>query len=743
MNSSFSDLGDSLFNLSPNMIIVVEVNAVIASANPIALNKLGYESENLIGKDLSELFYISEAVETKSASEVLNWLISQYKATNRIDVKTSNGRVFKSRVSIGELVESADGCLRRIICIHDSGALDDAIVEQGRYKHLLDAALVAIPDGFAVYDEDDRLQFFNKAYAEFYRRSGPILKLGEKFENILRHGLNSGQYLEAGTTKKSQEAWLEKRLRLHNNPTEPSIQNVGDRWLRVEERKLEDGRTVGIRADITMLVEAKSAAEMLGNVLDDMAAPVIFINLETMKFEYANNAALNKLLYTLEEIVELQPIDINAFLSQETIDEFIQRAIDNPGIVASIRSVHIRKDGTTYPCVINSVCETKGGHKRLISFIKDETEETKMRDELEVQRAELKTLVHTLPCFITHSMPDTTLLFANEDYANFYGHSLSQMIGKKFIDFDQGASRFNILDGINELTEEHPAFSREEDGVDHHGSRYTVLWTNRVLFKEGEPHAIVSVGRDITDIKNAENKIERQAHQLELRNRALEQFAGIVSHDLRSPLRHIRMFGEMLMEDYDEGKSDNFSQYIGKMRESVLRMERLITSLLEFSQVAYKQVNRSEFMLSIAVEEAKDNLAGTIADHNAIISIDGDDINLQLDYVLFVRLLENLIDNSAKYNDGVNVPEIHINGTRIGHSIIITIADNGIGIPIEHGQRIFNVFERLHVDEKNYKGTGVGLALAKRIVEGHSGTIELDNEFIGGAKFIISVPLNH
>lgn len=739
MNSSFSDLGDSLFNMSPNMVIVIEEDAVIASANPFALKALGFEAKNLVGKKLFELFNFPETEDITSASEILSWLLSQ--ANDFIDVKTGNGRVFKSRVSIGESKKCADGQFRRIICIHDSGELDGAKIEQDRYKYLLDTALAAIPDGFAVYDENDRLQIFNKAYGEVYRRSEPILKLGEKFENILRYGLEAGQYLEAGTTKESHDAWLEERLKLHNNPAGPIIQNVGDRWLRVEERKLEDGRIVGIRADITQLVEAKSVAEMLGNALDDMAAPVIFINLETMKFEYANKAALNKLLYTLEEFVELQPSDTSASLSEDVLEEFIQRAIDNPGTVVSIPSVHRRKDGTTYPCVINSVCEMNGGQKRMISFIQDETEEVKMRDELKVQSAKLETLVYNLPCFMTHSKPDTTLLFANEDYAHFYGLKIEDIIGKRFVDFVQGVDKTNVLAGINALTEESPVFTRKREGVNDQGDAYTLLWTNRMLFKEGKPHELVSVGRDITDIKNAEIKIEKQAHQLELRNQALEQFAGIVSHDLRSPLRHIRMFGEMLMEDHDDGKYDNFSQYIGKMRESVLRMDRLISSLLEFSQVAYKQVNRSAFMFSKATEEAKDNLAATIIDQNAAVFIDGDDINLQLDYVLFVRLLENLIDNGVKYSNAATVPKIRIEGKRVGNSVIITIADNGIGIPAEHNERIFNVFQRLHVDENTYKGTGVGLALAKRIVEGHNGTIELDTKFVGGSKFIISLPL--
>tara|TARA_R110002126_G_scaffold70462_15_gene177374 strand:+ start:2032 stop:2454 length:423 start_codon:yes stop_codon:yes gene_type:complete len=135
-----------------------------------------------------------------------------------------------------------------------------------------------------------------------------------------------------------------------------------------------------------------------------------------------------------------------------------------------------------------------------------------------------------------------------------------------------------------------------------------------MIFKNGLAAELISVGRDITSSKNAHRKIEDQAHALALRNQALEQFAGIVSHDLRSPLRHIRMFGEMLVEDQSKGQVAELPKYIAKIRDNIIRMEGIIASLLEFSQMAYKQVNRSRFLLSAALDEAKDNLNNVILD---------------------------------------------------------------------------------------------------------------------------------
>ena len=170
-------------------------------------------------------------------------------------------------------------------------------------------------------------------------------------------------------------------------------------------------------------------------------------------------------------------------------------------------------------------------------------------------------------------------------------------------------------------------------------------------------------------------------------------------------------------------------------------MERLISSLLEFSQVAYKQVNRSYFLLSTAIDEVRESLAQSIEQSGAKIKI-LQDVDLYLDYVLFVRLMQNLIDNAVKYQKDNLTPYIEIDVQKTNPEIVcITVCDNGIGIAKEQSNRIFNVFQRLHADEKKYKGTGIGLALAKRIAEGHNGTLTLDTEYTDGSKFILKIPV--
>jgi signal transduction histidine kinase len=312
--------------------------------------------------------------------------------------------------------------------------------------------------------------------------------------------------------------------------------------------------------------------------------------------------------------------------------------------------------------------------------------------------------------------------------------------GRKFREFIPDDKLPVVLAGIAQLTLDEPTVTFEQPLNVSDGSTRDVLWTNRMIFKDGVASELISVGRDITSSKCTQRKIEDQAHALALRNQALEQFAGIVSHYLRSPLRHIRMYGEMLMENQSRGQVTQFPVYITKISDNIIRMERLIASLLEFSQMAYKQVNRSRFLLSAALDEAKDSLSNAIAEKNAIIEL-SHDTDLHLDYVLIVRLLQNLLDNAIKHTDDKITPMISVDSTYSDDQLIISVTDNGIGIDPEQAIRIFNVFQRLHVDERNFKGTGIGLALAKRIVEGYSGEIKLDADFRGGSRFVMSFPM--
>ncbi|QCK86449.1 PAS domain S-box protein [Phreatobacter aquaticus] len=241
---------------------------------------------------------------------------------------------------------------------------------------------------------------------------------------------------------------------------------------------------------------------------------------------------------------------------------------------------------------------------------------------------------------------------------------------------------------------------------------------------------ILAVIRDDTERQLSEAKLQQG-------NAALKQFSAIVSHDLQAPLRHIAMFAEMLQAHVD-GSSPESAEYVRRISASVERMMRLIRSLVAYTAVAYAEVKSDGVDLNQVMADAMALLEGEIRDSGATISL----FNLPRisgDADLLVHLFQNLIANALKYRSEAP-PLVKIRARRTGQLWEIAVEDNGIGIDPQYAERVFEIFKRLHRDESRYPGMGVGLALARRIVESHNGEIGLDPSYSQGARIVLTLP---
>jgi len=244
--------------------------------------------------------------------------------------------------------------------------------------------------------------------------------------------------------------------------------------------------------------------------------------------------------------------------------------------------------------------------------------------------------------------------------------------------------------------------------------------------------------RDITKRRQAEESLKRTADELARSNADLKQFAYLVSHDLREPLRSIAGFVKLLEKRYKgkfDDKADEFTDYI---IDGVTRMERLIHDLLEYSQVDATGKDFGPVNCSVALQEAVSNLRSAIEESNAELIYDllptvtGDSSQLS-------RLFQNLISNAIKFR-GDGPLKITISAERKGDEWIFAVKDNGIGIDPQSFDRIFVIFQRLHA-RKEYEGTGLGLAICKKILERHDGRIWVESEEGKGSTFYFTIPV--
>ena len=250
--------------------------------------------------------------------------------------------------------------------------------------------------------------------------------------------------------------------------------------------------------------------------------------------------------------------------------------------------------------------------------------------------------------------------------------------------------------------------------------------------------------RDMTDHRRASEALAEQARQLRQRtqelqrsNQELEKFAYVASHDLQEPLRMVYSFADVLASHLGDSLDDSGKQYMSFIQDGVTRMRSLIADLLTFSRVGGPTVKHAPIPLDKALERALDNLQGSIEETGAIVHIDPLP-RVRAEPSEIAQVLQNLIGNALKFR-GDKVPEVRISAERRDNLVCVVVEDNGIGVDMQYAERIFVLFQRLHTRDR-YPGTGIGLALCRKIVERYGGTIQVESKEGSGATFRFTLP---
>ncbi len=267
-------------------------------------------------------------------------------------------------------------------------------------------------------------------------------------------------------------------------------------------------------------------------------------------------------------------------------------------------------------------------------------------------------------------------------------------------------------------------------------------------------HSFLGNTQDVTILKEAERKLEEKINELNSSNKDLEQFAYVASHDLQEPLRKIRAFGDRLTSKYASLLSAEGQDYIERMQNAAERMQTLIDDLLAFSRVTRQPRTFEKIVLKEALQRVLTYLDHLVEEKKATINLLVDETIEGIESQLF-QVFQNLLSNSLKFtnpnkNPVINITTQNLLGNKLPVSgaipnqtyCVINISDNGIGFDEAYADKIFDLFQRLHA-RTEYKGTGIGLAICKKIVENHSGFIFAKSIEGEGSSFFIALPINH
>jgi PAS domain S-box-containing protein len=350
------------------------------------------------------------------------------------------------------------------------------------------------------------------------------------------------------------------------------------------------------------------------------------------------------------------------------------------------------------------------------------------------------------------------IIDANPAAIKFYGYSLDEMLKMKIGDINVSNDTLNEMSMISSKQENRLILKHRLSN----GKIRNVDVQSGFIGQEDE-NVLCSIIQDITIQKKAEDAlidrntqisemldIERHDHEstetlleeltddLEISNKALEQFAYVSSHDLREPLRMITSFLQLLKKRYEDDLDEDAHDFINYAVEGAKRLDMMLTDLLEFSKIGTQESELKYLHTEKIVEQVLSNLKTLIYDNNAEVTYDSLPVIYANEYQM-VQLYQNLIGNGIKFH-GSEDPRVHISVKKGDNEYIFAVEDNGIGIKKQHLEKIFTIFQRLH-RRQQYDGSGIGLAISQRIVQEHGGKIWATSNMGNGSIFYFTIPI--
>ena len=334
-------------------------------------------------------------------------------------------------------------------------------------------------------------------------------------------------------------------------------------------------------------------------------------------------------------------------------------------------------------------------------------------------------------------LEDGRFVDVNDTWVALNGYSRDEAIGASARTLGVWPSAEAAGKFVEELNAKGALRGWEQEFMRKSGEVYVARLSATVLTFQNQK-LILSTLVDITDRKRAEEALRGTVAELERSNRELEQFAYISTHDLQEPLRQVRAYVGLLQDRHADKLDGKAAQYMTYVREGAARMSDLVQGLLDYSRVGADQDHRQPVSCVQALETALADLQVAIGEasarvtHDVLPTIAADPAQLAL-------LFQNLVANAIKFRrDGVP-PEVHVGCKRDEGQWQFSVTDNGIGIPPEYRDQVFLIFQRLHTREK-YPGTGIGLAICKKIVERRGGRIWVESNEGAGSTFKFSIP---
>lgn len=579
----------------------------------------------------------------------------------------------------------------------------------------------------AMIDPSGKIVYLNPLFVEV---------TGYQIEDIPTiNAFNEKAYPDPDHRAKVVKEWRYnlKHNKIARNHLELLCHDGSFRNFEVNTLMLPDRRTVMYARDYTEQKRAESLlleSEARYKALSEASFEGLIIS-EDGKFLDANQAAAKLVGYSYEDMFGMRIMDLIARESKEIVERHMKTGYDLP-----YEAVLIGRDKKTIPVEIQGKNFHYLGREVRASSIKDLTERYKHQEEIFRKNTDLQVLFYNTPNAVALCDINTHIVLdVNPRFVSLFGYSINECQGQVLSDLvvpDELLEEFQV-GGRYLLSGKVVSF--ETQRRDKSGRIFDVA-LNAIPISNYGYYAIYE---DIRERKQAEKVILEQMRELEAKNAEMERFTYTVSHDLRSPLITIKGFSGMLLNDIRNDKKDRLENDIQRIINAANKMEGLLEDLLALSRVGRMLNPLTVFPMNKVCDDVSELLNGILQDHGVQLNVEGNMPEVKADEIRIREVLQNLVENAIKFMGGQSHPEITIGCQRYEKETVFYVKDNGLGIESRYYEKVFGLFDKL---ETGTEGTGIGLALVKRIIEFHHGKVWVESDGIGcGSTFYFSLPV--
>ncbi len=529
------------------------------------------------------------------------------------------------------------------------------------------------------------------------------------------------------------------------------------RYIWVETAgKLLYGREGGLR-EIQCIVrdiserkwteQALAASEHLYRTLFESASDgFAILKIVAGKIRYVDCNARQAEVFgcSREEILNRSPLDFSPFSQSDGVPsadkamEIITAAL--AGQPQNFIWQHHRKDGTPLDLEVRLNSVDIGGEQLILAMNRDVTERKRTEDALRESRTKLRAIFDHHYQLTGLLDPEGRLLAANKTALELVGADEAEVIGRYFWEgpWWDPSQESGLRSAVERAAKgefvrfeaTHPSADGELRNID--------FSLSPIRGDDGDVVYLVPEGRDITERKQAETEREELIANLEAQNTELERFAYTVSHDLRTPLITISNYSGALRQDLQNGNTERAAVDAERIEAAGSSMYRLLNDVLELSRVGRVVNPPEEVPLATLAREVMEPLESRLSAGGVTITIADDLPTLHGDHKRLHEVLQILVENAIKYMGQQPEPRVEIDARQDGDETVCHVRDNGIGIEPKYQERIFDLFDQL---DQGIDGSGIGLALAKRIVEIHGGRMWCKSDGMGhGSTFCFTIP---